>query len=75
MAIDENATMEDIKKVWQGEGAAKRFTEFVSIKAEEAKKAKTHLHVNILSDKFKEDASLLDRYEISAIDRLIMAGV
>ena len=59
----------------QGEGAAKRFTEFVSIKAEEAKKAKTHLHVNILSDKFKEDASLLDRYDISAIDRLIMAGV
>lgn len=59
----------------QGEGAAKRFTEFVSVKAEEAKKAKTHLHVNILSDKFKEDASLLDRYDISAIDRLIMAGV
>lgn len=59
----------------QGEGAAKHFTEFVSVKTEESKKAKTHLHGNILSDKFKEDASLLDRYNISAIDRLIMAGV
>lgn len=47
----------------------------MSLKAEEAKKAKTHLHENILSDKFKEDASLLDRYDISEIDRLIMAGV
>lgn len=59
----------------QGEVAAKHFTNFVSIKAEEAKKAKTHLQGNILSDKFKEDASLLNRYDISAIDRLIMAGV
>lgn len=59
----------------QGEVAAKHFTYFVSIKAEEAKKAKTRLPGNILSDKFKEDASLLDRYDISAIDRLIMAGV
>lgn len=59
----------------EGEAAAKHFAVFVSLKAEEAKKAKTHLHENILSDKFKEDASLLDRYDISEIDRLIMAGV
>lgn len=59
----------------EGEVAAKHFAVFVSLKAEEAEKAKTHLHENILSDKFKEDASLLDRYDISEIDRLIMAGV
>lgn len=59
----------------EGEAAAKHFAVFVSLKAEEAEKAKTHLHENILSDKFKEDASLLDRYDISEIDRLIMAGV
>lgn len=59
----------------QGKIAAKHFVYFVSIKKEEAKKAKTHLQENILSDKFKEDASLLDRYDISSIDRLIMSGV
>ncbi len=59
----------------QGEIAAKHFADFVSMKTEEAKKAKTHLQNNILSDKFREDASLLDRYDIPAIDRLIMAGV
>lgn len=59
----------------EGEVAAKHFAVFVSLKAEEAEKAKTHLHENILSEKFKEDASLIDRYDISEIDRLIMAGV
>ena len=59
----------------QGEVAAKHFKDFVSIKLEEAKKAKTPLSGNILSDKFSEDASLLNRYDIPAIDRLIMAGV
>lgn len=59
----------------EAEVAAKHFAYFVSNKAQEAEKAKTHIPVNVLSDKFKEDASLLDRYDIPAIDRLIMAGI
>ncbi len=58
-----------------GEAAAKDFAEFVSIKSAEANKTKTRLRESILSDKFKEDASLLDSYDIPAIDRLIMAGI
>ncbi len=61
--------------IGQGKTAAKHFADFVSTKVEEAKKTKTHLLKNILSNKFMEDASLLDRYDIPAIDRLIMAGI
>lgn len=55
--------------------AAKYFAKFVKLSLGSAYKKQRRLPKNILLDKFKEDAKLLDGYDIPAVDRLVMAGV